>query len=249
MGGTASSTNIIENAIDSSISAITDVVQDCSTQMASNQRIIIGGNNAVIDGRIDFKNMMSVDISCTQTTQVQNDLTASIANPMSQAAKSVVKGLAVGSASSTNITRNFLKLGVAVQSTFNQKCGTTLTSDQVLEVVGDDAQVSGWITFDSAQAAVGKCVQTSSVVNKIKTDIKNELKQVASAKNEGITLPSMLMLLLLLAAVAAVFVFGGTKTLTNKYVLMAIGAAVLLFVTIAFSQKWWPFSADDDDDK
>jgi multidrug efflux pump subunit AcrB len=244
--GNATSKNEIHNSIEQSIKIINDAVQDCSSVMTQSQLLSVSGSGNNIS-HVDFSQMMDANISCTQDASVQNDITAKISAKMEQSAKSVLGALSLnpGNAKADNIMSSFVKLGVAVQNTFNQKCQTQLNSTQTLDVTGSGNTIS-FIHFDQAAKIIRDCVTKSKAVNKIKTDIAVKAKQKASAEKKGL---SLMMLFLLIVGVVLAFTFGGTGLLTSPAFIIGIIALIGGYLGLAFWQHWYPFPAKKEDKK
>jgi hypothetical protein len=236
--GNATTKNVIENHIQSSIDIINSAVQDCSTTMKQEQLLdIIGDGNNI--SHIDFSSMMNADISCIQAASVQNDIQSKISNNMQQMAKSILGALSLnpGSAKAENIMKSSIKMGAHIQNTFNQKCGTKLNSSQVLRVRGNNNTAS-YMSYKTAASIIKNCVTTSSAVNKATQDILNQLKQTATAEKKGLSLGFMIFIIIL---VLGSFGLGGTVVLTSPPFIIGVLTLIGGYTFVSWSQGWWPF--------
>lgn len=242
--GNASTRNIIENSIDLSVKAVTDAVQDCATVMTQEQALRIRGDGNVVSN-VRFEQMMNVNISCVQDTSVQNDISSKISNEMTQMAESVLGAISLnpGSARADNITRTAIKLGTEILNAFNQKCGSKLDSKQTIKVDGNN-NVLEFISFSQSNSLIRDCIQTSSAVNKAKSEIQNTVDQTAKATKKGVDL---MLVAAIIAAVALLFAAGGqqvTTVVTSPAFISGVVVLVILFVGTMYVAKRGPFKPD-----
>lgn len=240
--GNTSSTNIVDNAVQATVEIINQAMQDCSTQMRQDQLVHVKGNNNVTEG-IDFSQMMSADISCTQETQISNEIQQTIDQEMQQRASAIMGAISLnpGSADASNIMKGFVDLGTAVHSNFTQRCASALTSTQALVVEGD-GNVTRFLSYKQAADILKRCSTDSHAVTKAKQDLKQKISQIAKAEKKGIDLMFLAVIFLGLIGLVGV---GGTTVLTNKYVIMGVLAAGAAYLGVAFYTKSGPFQKKD----
>ena len=245
--GNATSTNIIDQHINSSIEVLNTTIQDCSSAISSQQGLDIGGDNNVISGNVS-DSFISADITCTQSAKVQNDITNKVNAKMKQMAKAILGALSLnpGSAKAKNVTKLSIALGTSIKNTFNQKCQSALTSNQVLRVTGSGNTIRG-NTFKSVQKIVKNCVQTSQAVTAAKNDLETVTDQTAASEKKGIDLSFIIMIVLVVLGFAAAFYFKGMDLLKSPYFWIGVVVLIAAYIGLAFWKKWFPFTKKDGD--
>lgn len=246
MGGGGSKTkNEIVSSINLSMDILTKTIQNCGTFMTSNQVLRVSGDYNRIY-HTSFKDVMSLNVSCLQTAKVTNEVASQISNEMSQSAKSIIGSLNVGggTAEADNITKNFIKLGTAIQNTFNQDCIQNIQHLQELDVSGNHNNLK-YQSFSAMAEVVKNCVQNSDAVNKATAAIENSVDQKAHAEKKGL-LDGLGMIILIIIVVVGGVVLTGGKAATNPKFIMAALAAVAAYMGFAYWKKKWPFTEDED---
>jgi hypothetical protein len=249
MGDTIS-TNVIKQAVELSVGVINTAVQNCSTVMTQDQMLSVIGNNNHFSND-SFKSMMNVNISCVQSTEVKNDIKSKIDAKMDQMATSVMGALSLnpGSAEATNIADSALRLGTTITNSFYQLCGTNLKSSQTLEVKGND-NTFNFISYTESAEIVKNCITTATAVNEAVAEVKALTTQKAKAEKKGI---SLLFMVVIILGILGFMIVGGTAVVTSPAFIAGIIILIGGYIALAYSQKWAPFSKDndkkDDDDK
>lgn len=243
--GNASTKNEIDTTINETISVMTKVVQNCSSKLTQEQLIDIAGDGNVVE-HVSFNSFMTVDSKCLQTTKVNNDIIAKIGSQMDQSAKSTLGALSLnpGNADAENITKAYVNLGVAIANTFNQDCTSHLASSQKVVVNGHGNRIR-YISFNDVATVIKKCTQSSVAVNKASADLEQAIKQKATAEKKGVDL--MFLFIVIIGIIGTIFV-GGGKVVTNPAFLTAVIVLILIYIGLAYSQGWWPFSKNNTDE-
>lgn len=86
----------------------------------------------------------------------------------------------MGNASTKNIIETSIDLSINVITTAMQDCATTLTQDQLLQVIGDGNSVSH-VNFRSMMNTDISCMQETKVQNDISSKISNKMEQMAKS--------------------------------------------------------------------
>lgn len=245
---TSKAHNLIESAISMSIQASNDATQNCYSQSSDTQSMTICGNDVHI-GNISMDQRKTVDVSCMMHAQANTDIKAKINQQMEQLAKAVT-GMAPGisNSESDNITRTSAALGIAIANSFSQSCGSAVAQQQEINVDCAAKGVHiGYISLKQAADVTTKCVQESAAVNKAKGDLENAIKQSAIAK-AGSMMELVILIAVIFLGLIGLFAFGGkefsqtlTKTVTNPYLLTAVGIGLASYMGLAYKFNWSPF--------
>lgn len=201
MGGT-SSKNQVNVAVNESIAVINETTQDCRTFLSQDQTIDLQscGGDIIISG-VTLSQYNQLDSTCVQSAETQNDIEAEIETIMDQSAKAISSNLQLGSTEAENIGNLMEDLGVEVKNSFYQQCLTEGIQSQTLSANSCDGlnEAGGNIVvtdveFSQVQKGISNCIQDSTAVNKIKTDIFNEIDQDASAAS----IPALVWIIIVL---------------------------------------------------
>lgn len=242
----AYSSNTIDDAISVMVNVMTTATQKCQTQVFESQSLEFKDLKGVtIDiGTINFSEVVSMDIDCTQTDDVQNSIDASVQQTIDQIAKAIGQALSIpgNSATSKNVQKLLVDMGINIKNAFNTTCKNTLDTSQgfTIEDSSDSKFTIASITWDENIDANVQCIQKVQAVNDVKVSLQQQIEQKAESKIESILGP-LFMIILIIVVIIAVLLIGGGKALTNPKFLIILFIIIGVYLGLAAWRKWWPF--------
>lgn len=245
---------IINSAIDTSITIGLSNTQDC------NQRTDVSFVN--IQGCVDcdicsqnisdikFKASAHMNQKCIADFKVDADVTNKISNEFEQAAEAVNEGLNIGANSSDARTITSLSESLATAISVNlgqsvSQIGTQLIINSNYALRCQEAHQSIHdISFDSFMEQTQEGVMSTDTVVRIKNDLDNAIKQVATAKNVGLNMNFLAALIIGVILIIVVFMLSG-KTLVKSLfgtIPGMIVVLVIIYLVVAAYMGFFPFN-------
>lgn len=238
------SSNTIDDGVGISVNVLNESTQNCQTQVYESQDLVIEGNTGttINIGDINWSEVITMDLNCTQTSTTQTSIDNSLQQTISQVAKSVAQafGLPGNSAKAQNNTKLWTQMGIAIKNVYNQTCKSRLDTSQGISIKNNanSTVTIASLNFSEQINSMVNCVQNDSSVSDVKNKIIQNLEQEATAVVQGFLGPLIIIVIIIIAVIAIVFF----QTLQSPYFLGFIIVLIILYLVLAFYLKWWPFS-------
>jgi hypothetical protein len=221
-----------------------NATQICQADVTDNQNITITNSGNINIGSIVGKQIIITNIKCAQSDTVQNQINNDISETSSQIANAITQALSITPSESqaNNVGTIITNLGTQISETFTQKCVLNLQNNQTLDIQNNAGAnlVIGSIDFEQDVNNVIQCIQQDSAVNDLATQLKVAISQSATAKEDSL-IGALVFILLILLVVVIVLISGGVKALTNWKFLLVLFIIILVYLFLAYKEKWWPF--------
>jgi hypothetical protein len=249
--GPSVSKNYVRQGVSEMASVAVSSTQSCQSSVSENQTVSLSGNTGanITVGNINFDQAVTVDVTCLESTEVDNLIMQNVAQVAKQMADAVNQqfGLTAGSFAD-NTADTFADLATDVSTTFTQTCKSLIGGNQSVLVddnVGSVISV-GDINFNQTVDEVINCVST----NISSTDLDQYADQLddqsATATVENF-LSGIITIIIIIIIVIMVVIFKGVGGLLNWKFLLTIALIIVGYFVLAAIFKWWPFSKSDDD--
>jgi hypothetical protein len=248
--GVASSTNVIDQAINASIKVLNETTTDCTSKVNGVQEIIVRNpcfENVKISGN-KFTNVVEFDIRCAQDAANQNDTKQQVQTEMDQLAETLVGSLGIGYAKSKNVTKLTQTMATDITNRTTLNCFADVGSKQSIIVERDDPECKDRageleITYNEMSnltSGITACMQKEVNSNSAAQDLKSIVRQKATATVEGVLGPFLMILIVLLLLFGGTLKFG-KDLLTSPAFIAGIIALVLIYLALAWWRGWFPF--------
>jgi uncharacterized protein YabN with tetrapyrrole methylase and pyrophosphatase domain len=187
--GNSVATNKVEQDINEVFNVTNEVISSCGQRGIERQAIDF--DNLDVSGTInvntDWSQVVKVNQTCTQTTNIKTKLDNKLKDKISQIAKSTTEALSAGKSASNNYAKLMEKLALNVSNVTSNKCIQTQLQSASIKIKNSKAKninvVANW---NQEMQGLFKCVQGTDSVENIKQELINTLDQSATAKTEGI---------------------------------------------------------------
>ena len=210
--GSSSSKNVASTMAEAIQKTMVNIQGDCTNQI-DQTNIADFTKGCVYDTiNIDQSNKAMVTADCLFKQIVSNDHKQDISAALSQAAKSVTKGLSAGSSDSENVGVAVAKAVTEDITNISMKCKNSSTQTNQTDV--GCARIVNLNQRNEIESLT-KCIMTTIASNSTVSKVSAEVKQTASSLTEGFTGMELVMALIAIAVIVAVSGYTLTKTTTG----------------------------------
>lgn len=220
MGG-AFSSNTIKDGVDVIANVLVESTQTCQT--TNNQEIDVNitatNGGTVRVEKLTIGQLVSTNIACTQTNDVQSSIDNSLDQVISQVASATAQAFSIpgNSAFARNNTKLWTQIATTIKESFNQTCNQHLVQKETVNFTANDGTIiTGPLDFNQNVDSMITCIQNNSSVTDIKNQIQQNLSQSATSKIESILGPILAVLIVFGIIIAVVIFLPGTKTTTSS---------------------------------
>jgi hypothetical protein len=212
MGAKSSAENIIDNSVSAMVTSVNTAVQSCAPAANISQVLRIAADPSCTDSRVEISNVdlegvahMSVD--CAQQAAQSASSKTQIDQIAEQMAKAVTQALSLNlaSAEASNIMRLSTNVAVAVRNNVSQSIESAAGVSQVIDLKACVVAVK-FVKMSAFTESLARAVQGSTQVASAVTELKQAAKQSASAIQESLVGP---FLIVVAVVVGAVLLTGG----------------------------------------
>ena len=242
--GTTLSKNTVEDGVNISVNVLNQANQICQTQYLESQELTVinTGSGTVTVGPVDWSEVVTLNLACTQTSTAKNSINNSLQQTISQIAKSIEQSFELphGSIKAQNNTKLWTDLGTTIQNVYDQTCKATLTQNQAASFTnkGSGDIIVGNLNWSEAVNSMITCIQNDASVTAIKNKIVQNISQEAVSEVESIFGP-LIAIIVIIIIIIGFFMF---STVFNWKFILVIVIVVIVYLITSYSLGWWPFS-------
>ena len=179
--GNAYASNVVNNVVEAFFNVMTNITQDCSTQMLASQILQIENSQNVVVNHVNFQQWFDIDLNCLQSSDTTVDIKNQIDQTIEQLSTAINQSLNLnpGSTTAQNIVNLITKIGYNISQTYLQDCSANLQGVQAIFIRKSSNILVQYVNFSQTINVMRSCVMnTNSLIA-----LQNQLRQQISQKN------------------------------------------------------------------
>lgn len=243
--GNAYASNVVNNVVEAFFNVMTNITQDCSTQMLASQILQIENSQNVVVNHVNFQQWFDIDLNCLQSSDTTVDIKNQIDQTIEQLSTAINQSLNLnpGSTTAQNIVNLITKIGYNISQTYLQDCSANLQGVQAIFIRKSSNILVQYVNFSQTINVMRSCVMNTNSLIALQNQLRQQISQTATAKVQGLLDGLLQMLAIILVIGAAIFFifWKGGSILKNPLFIFSITLIILVLLIINYFLQWFPF--------
>lgn len=232
----------IDNAISQSFSDINRTVEKCNDAYKGSNDINIKNCSVTNVTNVSIANTYISSSKCTQQVQSSQLIADTVQANLMSGADAAVGALGIGGSVADSIVQFSSNLATEIYNGYTLTCLSQVSQGSGLNIDcanGGVANVSG-VTITNYEDIISQCSQDIITNSENYSTLIDTIDNAAFAKVSGIAGP-VIIILIIIGVVLVGTLFFGEKALTDWRLWLIIFAAIIVYLTLAAIEGWWPF--------